>query len=96
MKILVSDPITDAGMAILKDAGLDIVYLPNSSPEEKQEAARDVQGWIIRSGTKISGEMIATSDQLQVIGRAGVGVDNIDFPAATRKGVFLSSTTLFI
>jgi D-3-phosphoglycerate dehydrogenase len=92
MKILVSDPITDAGMAILKDAGLDIVYLPNYSPEEKQEAARDVQGWIIRSGTKISGEMIATSDQLQVIGRAGVGVDNIDFPAATRKGVVIMNT----
>ena len=92
MKILVSDPITDTGLALLKDAGLEVVYLPNSTPEEKQEAAKDIHGWIIRSGTKISAEMIATSTQLQVIGRAGVGVDNIDFPAATRKGVVIMNT----
>ncbi len=92
MKILVSDPITDGGMALLKDAGLDVVYLPHGSSEEKSEAAKDVHGWIIRSGTKVNDKMISTADQLQVIGRAGVGVDNIDFGAATRKGVVVMNT----
>ena len=44
MKVLLSDPITDAGLAILNDAGLDIVYLPSGTPEEKQTAAWDVHG----------------------------------------------------
>ncbi|MBT4369518.1 MAG: phosphoglycerate dehydrogenase, partial [Candidatus Marinimicrobia bacterium] len=92
MKILVSDPITDAGLSILKDSGLDIVYLPDGTPEEKQNAAKDVHGWIIRSGTKITAEMIHTAENLQVIGRAGVGVDNIDFPSATRKGIVVMNT----
>ncbi|MDC0645946.1 phosphoglycerate dehydrogenase [bacterium] len=92
MKILVSDSITDAGLSILKDSGLDIVYLPDGTPEEKQNAAKDVHGWIIRSGTKITAEMIHTAENLQVIGRAGVGVDNIDFPSATRKGIVVMNT----
>lgn len=92
MKVLVSDPITDAGMAILKDAGLDIVYLPDGTSEEKQTAAMDVHGWIIRSGTKITADMIQSAENLQVIGRAGVGVDNIDFPSATRKGIVVMNT----
>jgi D-3-phosphoglycerate dehydrogenase len=92
MKVLLSDPITDAGLAILNDAGLDIVYLPSGTPEEKQTAARDVHGWIIRSGTNITADMIQSSQNLLVIGRAGVGVDNIDFPSATRKGVVVMNT----
>jgi len=92
MKVLVSDPITDGGIDILKDAGLDIVYCPNGSPDEKISAAKDVHGWVIRSGTKITPEMISSAEHLQVIGRAGVGVDNIDFGAATRKGVVVMNT----
>ena len=92
MKVLVSDPITDIGMSILNEAGLDIVYLPDGTPEEKQNAAQDVQGWIIRSGTQITADMIQSAKNLQVIGRAGVGVDNIDFPSATRKGVVVMNT----
>ena len=92
MKVLLSDPITDAGLAILNDAGLEIVYLPDGTPEEKQTAARDVHGWIIRSGTNITADMIQSSQNLLVIGRAGVGVDNIDFPSATRKGVVVMNT----
>ena len=92
MKVLVSDPITDFGMSILKDAGLDIIYLPDGTTAEKQDAARDAHGWIIRSGTKISAEMIQSAENLQVIGRAGVGVDNIDFLSATRKGVVIMNT----
>ena len=78
MKILVSDPITKSGLAVLTDANFDVVQLPNGSPEEKAEACKDVHGWIIRSGTKVSKYMIEGADNLQVIGRAGVGVDTHD------------------
>ena len=87
MKILVSDPITKSGLAILTDANFDVVQLPNGSSEEKAASCKDVHGWVIRSGTKVTEDMIKGADNLQVIGRAGVGVDNIDIPAATRRGV---------
>ena len=92
MKILVSDPITKSGMAVLTDANFDVVQLPHGSPEEKAAACKDVHGWIIRSGTKVTKHMIEEADNLQVIGRAGVGVDNIDIPAATRRGVVVMNT----
>ena len=92
MKILVSDPITEAGLAILKDADLDVVYLPEADPEEKRRAAENVHGWIVRSGTKVSAEAINSAKQLTVIGRAGVGIDNIDLNVATRKGVVVMNT----
>lgn len=92
MKVLVSDPITDAGMSILKDAGFEVKYLPDASPDEKAEACKDVAGWVVRSGTKATADMIESAKELQVICRAGVGVDNIDIPAATRKGVVVMNT----
>ena len=92
MKILVSDPITAAGMAILEDANLEVVNLPDASADEKAKACKDVHGWVIRSGTNVTEDMINSAEQLQVIGRAGVGIDNIDLAAATRKGVVVMNT----
>ena len=92
MKILVSDPITEAGLSILKEAGLDVIYLPEGSEDEKHKAAAEVDGWIIRSGTHVKADMINSAQNLQVIGRAGVGVDNIDITAATRKGIVVMNT----
>ena len=92
MKVLVSDPITENGLTILRKGGLEVHYLPEGSNEEIISASTDVHGWIIRSGTKILENFIEGADNLQVIGRAGVGVDNIDIPAATRKGVVVMNT----
>ena len=92
MKILVSDPITESGMTILNEAKFEVVYLPKGTPKEKADACKDVHGWIIRSGTKITEDMIASAENLQAIGRAGVGVDNIDIPAATRRGIVVMNT----
>ena len=72
MKILVSDSITENGLSVLKDANLDVLYLPNATIEEKSDAAKEIDGWIIRSGTTITEKMIDDSSNLQVIGRAGV------------------------
>ena len=92
MKILVSDPITEAGLSILKETGLDVIYLPEGSEDEKHKAAVDVDGWIIRSGTHVKADMINSAQNLQVIGRAGVGVDNIDITIATRRGIVVMNT----
>ena len=92
MKILISDPITNKGLSILKDANFDLIELPNASDKEKAAACKDVQGWVIRSGTKVTAKMIESAKKLVVIGRAGVGVDNIDIEAATRRGVVVMNT----
>jgi len=92
MKILVSDSITENGLSVLKDANLDVIYLPNASIEKKSDAAKEIDGWIIRSGTTITEKMIEDSSNLQVIGRAGVGVDNIDIQTATRHGIVVMNT----
>ena len=62
MKILVSDPITESGMAVLNEAKFEVVNLPKGTPEEKADACKDVHGWIIRSGTKITEDMIASAE----------------------------------
>ena len=54
MKILVSDPISESGLNIIKEYGFEVIYLPNATDFEKKKASENVNGWIIRSGTKIS------------------------------------------
>ena len=61
-------------MAILKDANLEVVYLPDATAEEKAEASKDIRGWVVRSGTKVTADMIKNAEHLHVIGRAGVGI----------------------
>ena len=92
MKVLIADPISDSGISILNDAGFELILKPESSQEEKTNAARDVDGIIIRSGTKVDSKMIEYADSLKIIGRAGVGIDNIDLNAATRKGIIVMNT----
>ncbi|MGB3534624.1 MAG: phosphoglycerate dehydrogenase [Microcoleaceae cyanobacterium] len=85
-KVLVSDSIDQAGIDILSQvAQVDIkTGLP---PEELVKIAPEYDGWMIRSGTRVTQDMIQVADQLKIIGRAGVGVDNVDVGAATRKGI---------
>ncbi|MEB3338728.1 MAG: phosphoglycerate dehydrogenase [Leptolyngbyaceae bacterium] len=87
-KVLVSDPIDQVGLDILSQvAQVDIkIGLP---PEELVRIAPEYDAWMIRSGTRITAEMIEAATQLKIIGRAGVGVDNVDVPAATRKGIIV-------
>ena len=92
MKVLVSDPITDTGISILEDSGFKTLYLPDSDKKEINKAIHDVDGMIIRSGTTVDASMLESVKKLQVIGRAGVGVDNIDIQAATRKGIVVMNT----
>ena len=85
-KVLVSDPIDQSGLDILAQvAQVDVkTKLP---PEELVQLIPDYDALMIRSGTKVTSEVIEAASQLKIIGRAGVGVDNVDVVAATRRGI---------
>lgn len=87
-KVLVSDPVSPNGLrALLDDPTVDVVIKTDYTPEQLVEAIADYDALIIRSQTRVTAEVLENANKLKVIGRAGVGVDNVDVPAATRKGV---------
>ncbi len=86
-RILVSDPIADDGVEILRRHGAQVDIRTGLSPDELRAIIGDYDALIVRSETKVTREIIAAASKLQVIGRAGVGVDNIDIDAATEKGI---------
>jgi D-3-phosphoglycerate dehydrogenase / 2-oxoglutarate reductase len=87
-KVLVSDPIDQAGIDILSQvAAVDL--RPGLPPEELRAIIGEYDALMIRSGTTVTAEIIAAADRLRIIGRAGVGVDNVDVPAATKRGVLV-------
>jgi D-3-phosphoglycerate dehydrogenase / 2-oxoglutarate reductase len=86
LKVLVSDPIDQVGIDILSQvAQVDINT--SLSPDELVVAIADYDALMIRSGTRVTAAVIEAGKKLKIIGRAGVGVDNVDVPAATRKGI---------
>ena len=89
IKILITDPLSDKGLDLLRNEGFDVTYRPNPPKDELFILVNDIDGWIIRSGTKITKELIENARQLQIIGRAGVGTDNIDIGFATSKGIIV-------
>ena len=91
MKVLVSDPLSEEGVRKL-ETEMEVDVITNLSPQELIDRIRDYDALAIRSGTKVTAEVIAAADKLKVIGRAGVGVDNIDVEAATRKGIIVVNT----
>ncbi len=87
-----TDPISDGGKAILSEAEIQLVDLADGLSAEIEKVLPDVAGWIIRSGTIITADNLSNAPKLKVIGRAGVGVDNIDLNAATLNGVVVMNT----
>ncbi len=93
MKVLVADKISPKGVAFLRQQpGLEVVEAYGSSPEKVLELVRDVQAIAVRSETKITAAVFAAAPLLKVVGRAGVGVDNVDVEAATNHGVVVMNT----
>ncbi len=88
MKILVSDPVSDKGIAILRQEH-DVDVKLKLPPEELIALIPGYDALVVRSETKVTKAVIAAADNLKVIGRAGVGVDNIDVDAATKKGIIV-------
>ncbi len=92
MKVIVSDPISEQGLKILKDNNIEVIKTNGQNIDESFKHIKNVDGWIIRSGTILSSKIIENAVNLSVIGRAGVGVDNIDISAATRRGIVVMNT----
>ena len=92
-KVLVSDPLSKKGLEILGRAkNLKYDIKPGLSPEELKNIIGEYDGIIIRSETKLKGDLIEAGKRLKVIGRAGIGLDNVDLPAATKKGIVVMNT----
>jgi len=90
MKILVAEPLASAGIELLKaQPGWDIVI---SNPKEYAQHLGDADALFVRSAVKVNADVLAKAPKLRVIGRAGVGVDNVDLPAATAAGVLVMNT----
>lgn len=87
--MLITDAVDEICIDLLKESGIEADVQLKKSSDELLAAAADADGWIIRSGTTITADLIEAAPKLKVIGRAGVGVDNIDLEAATRRGVLV-------
>ncbi len=88
MKVLVSDSLSPEGINILKEK-FEVEENLNLSPEELVSCIENYDALVVRSGTQVTAEVIAAGKRLKVIGRAGVGVDNIDVDKATEKGIIV-------
>lgn len=91
MKVLVAEEISDAGVGLLTGAGLSVDVRLGLSASELLEVIGDYEGLIVRSATKVTEEVLEAGSKLKVIGRAGVGVDNVDVEAATRRGILVAN-----
>ncbi len=92
-RVLVSDRLAEQGLEVLRrEAGIAADVRLGLTPEELRGAIAPYHALVVRSGTRVTAEVIAAADSLRVIGRAGIGVDNIDVDAATRRGVVVMNT----
>lgn len=92
MKILISDKTHESCAGIFRQAGFDVDEKPGLSHEERLGLINEYQGLVIRSATKVTADLLAAAGNLKVVGRAGAGLDNVDVPAATAKGVVVMNT----
>ena len=88
-RILVTESIADKGLNQLRKAGHTVDVQEGLSHDELLEAIRGASALIIRSATQVNAEVLESADALIVVGRAGIGLDNVDVSAATRKGVMV-------
>ncbi|OVE81384.1 phosphoglycerate dehydrogenase [bacterium K02(2017)] len=95
MKVLISDKLSSSGVKIFEDIdGIEVINEPTlgKNPEELKKVIADVDGIVIRSATTLTAEVLEHAKKLKVIGRAGIGVDNIDIPAASKQGIIVMNT----
>ncbi|MDE1973080.1 MAG: phosphoglycerate dehydrogenase [Hyphomicrobiales bacterium] len=93
-KVLISDALSPAAVAIFKDRGLDVDFQPGLGKDKEKlaEAINGFDGLAIRSTTKVTSKILERAQNLKVIGRAGIGVDNVDVAAATARGIIVMNT----
>src|SRR6188474_2491281 len=93
-KVLISDALSPAAVQIFKDRGIEVDFQPALGKDKEKLAAAvgNYDGLAIRSATKVTSKILEQARNLRVIGRAGIGVDNIDVPVATAKGIIVMNT----
>lgn len=93
-RVLVSDQLSETAVQIFRDRGIDVDYMPTLGKDKEKLAdiIGTYDGLAIRSATKVTAKLLECATQLKIVGRAGIGVDNIDIPAASKKGVIVMNT----
>lgn len=91
-KVLISDKLSPDAAKVFEDRGVEVDFKPGMSAEDLLACIHEYDGLAIRSATKVTPDVLARAENLKVIGRAGIGVDNIDTDAATQKGVVVMNT----
>ena len=91
-KVLISDKLSPAAIAIFQERGIEVDLKPGLSPAELREIISGYDGLAIRSATKVTRELLDAAPNLKVVGRAGIGVDNVDVKSATSRGVVVMNT----
>lgn len=92
-KVLVSDTLAQEGIDIFKSAeGVEVDVMTNLTPDELRGIIGNYDGLAIRSATKVTADIIEKADNLKVVGRAGIGLDNVDVPAASKRGIVVMNT----
>ncbi len=87
MRVLISDNLAQVGAEILQQAGLEVDINTGLEPEELKKIIGQYDGLVIRSSTKVTADLLESATNLKVVGRAGIGLDNVDIPAASQKGI---------
>ena len=88
-RILIADPLEESGLDILRSAGAEVTVLSAADRPRLPELVAEVDALVVRSATKVTRALLESAKKLQVVGRAGVGVDNVDVDAATERGVLV-------
>src|SRR5437899_6934542 len=91
-RVFISDKLESGGLELLRQAGIELDSRPGLSGAALQEALQAADGVVVRSGTRITAELLENPGRLKAVVRAGVGVDNIDVAAATRRGIVVMNT----
>jgi len=93
MKVLVSDALSEVGVKIFQETpGIEVDVITDLYPEELKEIIGKYDALVIRSATKVTEDIIMAASNLKVIGRAGIGLDNVDIPVASRQGIVVMNT----
>ncbi|HEY1613716.1 MAG TPA: phosphoglycerate dehydrogenase [Rhizomicrobium sp.] len=93
-KVLIADQLSPAALAIFRERGVEADVRPGLAKDALLAIVGDYEGIAVRSATRITADVIAAAKKLKIVGRAGIGVDNIDVPAATAAGVIVMNTPL--
>ena len=91
-KVLISDELSPRAVEIFSERGCDVDFKPGLKPAELRAIVGNYEGLAIRSATKVTAEVLAEAKKLKVVGRAGIGVDNVDIKSATAHGVVVMNT----